>query len=175
MEVANIYTGSFLVANVKALVPPRAAHQLLWNRTCNVHGGAGHNIPLDLHLDHMNCVFKDDINTFRANIKKHSATCSDNSVVPLTSLLESFDSQTLIKPPSGKHSEPSIQKDLNVILKCLQTEKVFKRHGTHSHQSFQGFSRDPIATFHNNPRKLHNWLRNKKDIATEHAINCMQL
>ena len=28
--------------------------QLLWSRTVNVHGQAGKNIPMDLHMEHMN-------------------------------------------------------------------------------------------------------------------------
>ena len=30
----------------------------------NVNGGVGNSIPLNLHLEHFNCVFKDNINTF---------------------------------------------------------------------------------------------------------------
>lgn len=53
-----------LLAQIYALLSPRIAHELFWNRTVNVNGGAGNNIPLDLHLEHLNRVFKDNINTF---------------------------------------------------------------------------------------------------------------
>ena len=43
------------------------AYQLTWNRACNVSGGEGKNILLDLIVEHYNRVFKDDINTFRSN------------------------------------------------------------------------------------------------------------
>lgn len=82
-----------LIANVKVLLSPRMAHQLMWNRTCNSHGGAGKNIPLDLHLEHMNRIFKDDINTFRANITEHSINRSGNAVGPLSAFLHKFDIQ----------------------------------------------------------------------------------
>lgn len=55
-----------LVAQV-ALLTPRVAHELLWNRVCNPHGGVGQNIPLDLEKEYLNRLFKDDINTFRAH------------------------------------------------------------------------------------------------------------
>ena len=39
-----------LLAQVNALLPPHMAHQLMWNRTCNVSGGEGNNM-------HFNRVF----------------------------------------------------------------------------------------------------------------------
>ena len=59
-----------LLAQINALLSPRMAHELTWNRTVNVNGGVGNNIPLDLHLEHLNRVFKDNINTFRAHISE---------------------------------------------------------------------------------------------------------
>ena len=33
---------------------PRQAHQVVWSRFVNVHGLPGHNIPCDLHMEHLN-------------------------------------------------------------------------------------------------------------------------
>ena len=60
------------LTQVMALQSPRQAHQLMWNRTCNPKASAGNNVELDLHQEHLNRVFKDDINTFRANITEGS-------------------------------------------------------------------------------------------------------
>ena len=57
-----------LIAQVKSTLTPRMAYRLTWNRTCNSNGGDGSNISLDLHNEQLNRLFKDDINTFRANI-----------------------------------------------------------------------------------------------------------
>ena len=35
-----------LLAQVNGLLPPGMGHQLIWNRTCNLNGGAGHNDPI---------------------------------------------------------------------------------------------------------------------------------
>ena len=51
------------------------AHRLVWNWTCNPKGGEGENVPLDLQNEHLNRVFKDDINRFRANISESSVGC----------------------------------------------------------------------------------------------------
>ena len=61
-----------LLAQVNALLPPHMAHQLTWNRICNISGGEGKNIPLDLMDEHFNRIFEDDINIFRSNIGEKS-------------------------------------------------------------------------------------------------------
>ena len=49
-----------LIAQVSGLLPPAMRHQLIWNRTCNLTGGAGKNTPLDLQMEHLNRVFKEN-------------------------------------------------------------------------------------------------------------------
>ena len=43
----------YLQAATQAILPARAAHRLVWNRTVN-KGGPGKNISLDLRLGHIN-------------------------------------------------------------------------------------------------------------------------
>ena len=45
------------------------ANQLLWSsyRTINVQGRPGHNIPMDLHMKHLNSVFKSAISRLGPN------------------------------------------------------------------------------------------------------------
>ena len=59
-----------LTAQINALLTPQLAHQLMWNRMCNTKGGKGKNKELDLHNEHINRVFKDDVNTFRSNLTR---------------------------------------------------------------------------------------------------------
>ena len=66
-----------LLAQVNGLLPPGMAHQLIWNWTCNLRGGARHNIPLDLQMEHFNRVFKD---TFRSNISEKSISRSSQAI-----------------------------------------------------------------------------------------------
>ena len=54
-----------------------------------------------------------------------TVTRSGQVIGPLGSLLDNFDSQASVKHPSGKHSKPCVQKELEMITKCLQTEQVF--------------------------------------------------
>lgn len=50
-----------LIANVKALLHPQLVQQMMWSRVVNTRGGAGNNVPLDLHMQHLNRHVKDFI------------------------------------------------------------------------------------------------------------------
>ena len=108
-----------LLAQVNALSSPRIAHELIWNRTVNVNGGAGNNIPMDLHLKHLNRVFKDNINIFRAHISEQSVQRSLRAIAPVKAILEAFDKITSVKQESGHHTDANISRDFTVVLQLL--------------------------------------------------------
>ncbi len=43
-----------LLAQYYILLPPRLAQQLAWSRCVNTSGKKGGNIPMDLHMEHLN-------------------------------------------------------------------------------------------------------------------------
>ena len=150
-----------LLAQVNGLLPPGMGHQLIWNRTCNLNGGAGHNIPLDLQMEHFNRVFKENINTFRSNISEKSISRSSQAIGPIQKLIDTFDKVNKLKQPSGKHIRPSVTKDFKIILQTLKTEKVFTHSTGREHVYFKEFNADPFAKLKADPKKLHVWLRSK--------------
>ena len=161
-----------LLAQVNALLPPHMAHQLTWNRACNVSGGEGKNIPLDLMVEHYNRVFKDDINTFRSNIGEKSISRSSQAIGIMKELLERFDSIIKIKKPSGRHIKPSEQKDFEVIVKILVNEGVFRKELGRGHKSFVNISSDPFASLKSNPKPLFVWLKHRLEVeSTEQDLN----
>ncbi|XP_065109308.1 uncharacterized protein [Paramisgurnus dabryanus] len=48
------YSTFLLTVQVSATLSPQVAHDVTWNRFWNSRGGKGKNIPLDLHLEHLN-------------------------------------------------------------------------------------------------------------------------
>ena len=59
-----------LLADVGAAASERIAHQLTWCRTINTCGGKGQNIPLDLHMEHLNRVVKDHVSNLGQTLQK---------------------------------------------------------------------------------------------------------
>ena len=58
-----------LQAGIKAMLTPRQAHCLTWNRTVNSRGGNGKNISLDLRLEHLNNLTKGLLKNLGPNIR----------------------------------------------------------------------------------------------------------
>ena len=57
-----------LLVQYHFLFTERMKMQLLWSRTVNTHGKRGKNVPMDLHMEHLNRQCKGAINHLRANI-----------------------------------------------------------------------------------------------------------
>ena len=81
-----------LLAQLNAFLTPRMAHELMWNRSCTTKAGR-HNLQLDLHFEHLNGVFKDNINIFSAHIPEQSVSHSARAIGQLDDLIHKFDLQ----------------------------------------------------------------------------------
>ena len=64
----------------------------------------------------LNRNFKDDLNTFRANITPQSVAKSSRPLASLTHLIDTFDRQLHVKHIDGQHVGPSLRRDFNLVL-----------------------------------------------------------
>ena len=161
-----------LVAQVEALFPPKQAYELLWNRTCNTQGGPGRNIPLDLYNEHLNRVFKDDLNTFRAQITQRSVKRSAQALGPMMKFLENIDVVIQHHPDSGMHTSADQKQDFDSILMMLNDAKIMHKQPGRVHKSFKNFTADPFHRLDHD--KLLQWLKEKrKDYALQQAFDSM--
>lgn len=92
-------------------------------------------MPMDLHNEHLNRVFKDDINTFRANISDASVARSSQAIGPVMEMLKTADTMLHVKKPSGRHIGPNTQLDFMTILKVLVEQEVFQVKKGRSHKN----------------------------------------
>ena len=160
-----------LLAQVNATLTPQMAHRLIWNRTCNPKGGEGKNIQLDVRNEHLNRVFKDDINTFRANISSDSVDRSSQAIGPMMDVLKVVDTTLHVKTPSGRHIGPNIKVDFESILKILLDEEVFQIKSNRGHKNIPNFTSDPFSSTKKKPQSLQKWLiKRRKAESIEHQI-----
>lgn len=89
----------YLILQVKALLSPRQAYRLMWNRSVR---GKDANIPLDLDLEHDNRMAKDAIKKLGHNINEKSATRIFKAQQTASKMLESFDKTMFIMRRSGR-------------------------------------------------------------------------
>lgn len=67
---------------------------------------------------------------------------------------------------------PSDDKDFNIMLNILVKESVFNKKPGRCHKKFPNISPDPFLSLNSDPKKLHDWLKHRKQIeATEQDLS----
>ena len=112
-----------LLSQHKFVLSPRLSQQLMWSRFINAHGGAGNNVPADLHMEHLNRVLKDGIKGLGANKTDRAITRLGKCINSIDDVLNTFDEDHQVRHTSGYHTEASAKKDIEVIMEEL-TKKV---------------------------------------------------
>ena len=74
-----------LQAGVNAMLTPRQAHCLKWNRTVNTQGDKEKNISLDLRLEHLNNIVKGTLKNLGPNIRLKDVHVLQDAVCQLDS------------------------------------------------------------------------------------------
>ena len=93
-----------MLANVYALGTPRLVHQLMWASVVNIHGGLGHNISLDLYMEHMNKNLKECIGSFGANVTEKLLVRSGKSLKGIMEVCKHFNDICLLQPLSSQYT-----------------------------------------------------------------------
>ena len=114
---------------IYALLSPRSAHQLIWNRFIKSKVGSA-NISLDLNLDFLNRIVKEAIKKLGPNGSKKSIDRICRSMKTTKALMENFDAEVKSYKPSGKHVPKSSAKDLQTIVKELLHQQALVRQST---------------------------------------------
>lgn len=143
----------------QASLPSLLAHQLKWNRFVNTHGGLGHNIPCDLHNEHVNKLIKEIISNMGANLKEEALTRAARSVTALASMRETFDKESGVPGSTTAHSTRSNEDDIRRVVSVLQSEEVLVVKAGRKHSRFPRISANPLH--HLKRKKLNAWIKQK--------------
>lgn len=115
-----------LQLQVNYLLSARQAAQLKWSRCINTTNFAGHNIPMDLHLEHSNRRLKMTMRNMGSNMTESSVKLAAKCIKvvdPIYSYSEECTSKCTLN--SQKHSSPTFQRDFELILQCLKDEQAY--------------------------------------------------
>ena len=124
------------IANHSFVLSPRLSEELLWSRFINVHGIHGHNIPIDLHMEHLNRLVKESIRDLGANKTQRSLERVGRALGTVSPVLTNFDKDNEVTSKSSINKEASICKDTNMLISELLKYEVFKEHGDRTHVQF---------------------------------------
>ena len=126
----------------------------------NTNGGLGHNIPCDLHNEHVNKLFKEAISNMGANFTEEaSIRAAARSVSLLERIAKIFDNETDIHQETSAHSRKSDEKDVKSVVKILQQSKVLSIYPGRCHLNFPTCPSNPFSKL--NWYKLYVWIKEK--------------
>jgi len=124
------------------LLSPREVCDLKWNRTVNTTGRIGKNIPVDLHMEHLNRRLKIMIRKLGSNVSPPTVLRASKALavvdtVRLQFLKDDLDNSAQNTENKDFHTTPSFKKDLDMILQQLSEQKVFEVHAGRQHKAYQ--------------------------------------
>ena len=127
-----------LLLQVNYLLSPREAAQVKWCHTVNTMNHQGHNIPMDLHLEHFNRRLKSILRNMGSDVTERSVKLAAESIDVVHHVYNVFLAQSSEqKLDSVRHSYSSFEKDFKLILSVLQEQKVFISKTSRHHSSFK--------------------------------------
>eukprot|EP00733_Pompholyxophrys_punicea_P002023 Pompholyxophrys_punicea_v1_NODE_1306_length_801_cov_1.568365.p1 type:complete len:162 gc:universal NODE_1306_length_801_cov_1.568365:212-697(+) len=116
-----------LIACCEAILPERLAHELTWNRFCNMRGSAGNNIARDLRLEFFIRSVKGKIKALHA--QKHSEAISKvvKASRGIQEICSGFDLQNLLfrRSTSNTISPKKIQRQQAIVTKMILEKKIY--------------------------------------------------
>ena len=148
-----------------ANLPPSLSLQLKWSRFVNTHGGAGHNIPCDLHNEHLNKLFKDIIHSMGSNLTEHSMRRAARSVTNLCKIRDAFDTESKVPVPTSAHSCKDDNNEVTKVVEVLLKNVVLAVHKGRKHSQFNNINMNPFYGL--NYESMFQWIEKKKNRSIE--------
>ena len=103
---------------------PGLAAQIKWSRFINTQGREGCNIPVDLHMEHLNRHLKRLITGLGANCTRKAIVNISKCINSLLAITTALDNELNIQPDQTHHTQSSTAADEKLIM----TELVTKSH-----------------------------------------------
>ena len=153
-----------------ATLPPSLSLQLKWGRFVNTHGGEGHNIPCDLHNEHLNKLFKDIVHSMGSNLTEHSMRRAARSVTSLCKIRDAFDTESKVPVPTSAHSCKDDYNDVIKVVEVLLKNSVLDVQKGRKHSQFSNINMNPF--FGLNFESMFQWIEKKKSEILKLKIAC---
>jgi hypothetical protein len=140
--------GLNLLCQIYAILSPRDAHRLVWNRSVKAKYGAAANIPLDLALEHYNRVLKEVIKKMGPNASNEKAVNRFCKAIPTNKqLMDNFDYTCKVLRRSGKHVKTVASNDFNKIVKELMKSDAFTQNTQRKLMKFHNCGPSVLTNF----------------------------
>ena len=146
-----------LLVSHQYLLSPRQSAELQWSRFVNTQGRQGCNVPVDLHMEHLNRRLKFALKDLHSNVTPKAINRIGRSLGVVSHICDTLEQTLHLTASSDSHTPPSTLKDFQLVLKCLQEEEVFQHKASRQYGAFtfkQGLFQEM------NMDHVVEWLRN---------------
>ena len=149
-----------LLAQVKCLLSPRLAHELVWCRFVNNKGRIDSNVEPDREIEHSNRSNKDMCRGFHGHMTKKSIDRVSRSSYHIEKVLHHYDAENDVRRKSGRHEDRLEQDivDINSLAVHLHEEEVFSVKPGRRYKAFTSVPRNWI-TSQVDPLELQVWMK----------------
>lgn len=148
-----------LHAQLNALLSPREAHSMRWNRTINLKGGIGRNLAIDQVQEHRVRETKELMSGHGANLTFPSAQIYSRASNGVGEAVENFDNENKVRKESGKHKRRE-DADILIVVKILQEIQALKETPGRTHAGIGTIPKDPISLL--DFSDLNAWIKKHK-------------
>ena len=153
------YSTLLLLVQIKCTLSPKMAHSIKWNRFYNGRGDKGQNIPVDLHLEHMNNFLKSFLKGLGPNLTENSADRIAKSLGVLKDMIYFVDSELEVARSSGYHVDTKRNEDIFQLVKVFRESEVFTFHPGRAYVAFPTFDRNLLSKM--KITALRTWMTSK--------------
>ena len=120
---------------VKAILSPQLAHQVLWDRFVNTRGGLGKNIQNDLYNEHIVKLVKNIITCMGANLTEEALQRAARSVSMLSAVCKQFDTESGVAATTSEHKTRSTVTDIEKVVTVVLTNDLLQITPGRSHRT----------------------------------------
>lgn len=152
--------GLYMLFQIHALLSPKAAHNLVWNRFSKRKQKLGGNISLDLALEFLNRIFKDAVKKLGPNASPKSINRICHAMGVTKQLTENFDNSMLLYKRSGKHIRRSEKADMKKIVCELVKQNALTKTPGRCYGFFSNFKPNLLYDF--DLQKFYSWISDHK-------------
>lgn len=145
---------------VKALLSPQLAHQVLWDRFVNIKGGEGNNIPCDLYNEHINKLVKKIILGMGPNLTERALQRAARSVSSIYAICKRYDNESGVPVQTTAHSTKPDVIDVSKVVKSVITNHILHVNPSRHHRAFSKIKLNPVWSLEK--EKMIEWIDRKK-------------
>lgn len=147
---------------VRAILSPQLAHQILWDRFVNTTGGLGRNIECDLYIEHIVKLIEHIIMSMGANLTEQALQRAARSVSTVHTMCKKFDLESDVPVTTSAHSRKKDKPDVEKVVVSVLTNDLLQIIPGRKHSAFKNIDLNPLWKW--DKQKAIAWIeREKKD------------